>query len=103
MPPDVDQIRQCFIGRDYLFTLHASDRAAQRAIRSHEIEEVIQRGEVIEDYPEDKYGPTCLIMGKTFDDRVLHVQISYPPPVKIITVYEPSPDDWETDWKTRKD
>ena len=48
-------------------------------------------GEVIEDYPEDKYGPSCLILVFASASRPLHVQCSHPtrPLVKIITVYEP--------------
>lgn len=99
---DIDAIREAFSQQDYLLTAHASDRAAKRAIRSSEIEQAIAAGEVIEDYPEDKYGPSCLIFGMTQDARPLHVQVSYPPNLKIITVYEPTPDDWEADWKTRK-
>jgi hypothetical protein len=57
---------------------------------------------VIEDYPDDKYGPSCLILGKTKAERILHIQVSYPPSVKVITLYEPSADEWESDWKTRK-
>ena len=87
-------------GGDVITT--SADRAAQRAIRSHEVEEAIFAGMVIEDYPDDKYGPSCLMMGFTQSGRVLHVQISYPPNVKVITVYEPSPDDWEPDWQTRR-
>jgi hypothetical protein len=30
------------------------------------------------------------------------VQISYPPDVKVITVYEPTTEEWEADLKTRK-
>ena len=58
---------------------------------------------VIEDYLEDKYGPSCLILGFTSAGRPLHVQCSYPtrPLVKIVTVYEPDPDLW-IDLKTRK-
>lgn len=93
MPPDLDQLRQRFTERDYLFTAHASDRAAERGIRSQEIEAAIAVGEVIEDYPDDKYGPSCLILGTSEVGRVLHVQASYPPPIKVITVYEPSPDE----------
>lgn len=53
-------------------------------------------------YPDDKYSPSCLVMGQTKNARILHIQVSYPPSAKIITVYEPSPNDWENDWKTRK-
>jgi len=102
MPPDLEQLRTHFREKNYLLTAHASDRAAKRAVLSSEIEEAISLGEVIEDYPEDKYGPSCLIMGKTAADRTLHVQVSYSPNVKVITVYVPSPDEWETDLKTRK-
>ena len=59
-----------------------------------EVEEAIaSRSEVIEDYPNDKYGPSCLVLGYTKAGRPLHVQCSYPsrPLVKIITLYEPDP------------
>lgn len=101
MPPDVSQLRQCFTDKSYLLTAHASNRAVQRAIRSQEIEQAVAAGEVIEDYPDDKYGPSCLLLGTTENGRALHVQCSYPPNVKVITVYEPSPDEWEADLKTR--
>lgn len=64
MPADIEQFRATFREKAYLLTAHASDRAAQRGILSAEIEQVILGGEIIEDYPEDKYGPSCLIMGK---------------------------------------
>jgi len=102
VPPDLDLLRAAFVAGHYLWTAHASDRAAQRAIFSSEVEEVVVSGEVIEDYPEDKYGPSCLLLGRTASGRVLHVQVSYPPPIKIITVYEPRPDEWEDDFRVRK-
>jgi hypothetical protein len=100
---DIQAIRAAFEKRDYIFSLHASDRAAKRAIRAAEIEQAVAVGEVIEDYPDDKYGPSCLLLGYTDAKRPLHIQVSYPPMLKIITVYEPSSDDWEDDLKTRKD
>jgi Domain of unknown function (DUF4258) len=102
MPPRNDEVKKSFAEQTYLFTEHASSRAAKRKIFSNEIEEAVLNGEVIEDYPDDKYGPSCLILGVTKGNRVLHIQISYPPNIKIITVYEPSLDQWESDWKVRK-
>jgi hypothetical protein len=102
MPPDLTALRAAFAGGHYLLTEHTSDRAAARGIVSREIEEAIANGEIIEDYPADKYGPSCLIMGLTEAGRVLHVQASYPPSVKVITVYEPSLSEWEGDFVTRK-
>lgn len=68
-----------------------------------EVREAIANGEVIEDYPEDKYGPTCLILGFTQAGRPLHVQCSYPSRVlvKIVTLYEPDPEAW-IDFKVRR-
>ncbi len=91
-------IRRYFANQNYLF----SARAAARGILSVEIESAVKDGEIIEDYPNDKYGPSCLIMGYTATQRPLHIQVSYPPRVKIITDYEPSLDEWQVDLKTRK-
>lgn len=68
-----------------------------RTILVVEVREAIEVAEIIEDYPDDKYGPSCLLLGKTLSGRSLHVQCSYPsrPLVKIITVYEPDPELWD--------
>ena len=73
------------------------DQTVIRNIGVAELEQAISnRSEVIEDYPEDKYGPSCLILGFTNGGRPLHIQCSYPtrPLVKIVTVYEPDLELW---------
>jgi hypothetical protein len=93
----LDDIRRKIAARQYEFSKHAVDQTIIRDIGVAELEEAISnRSEVIEDYPEDKYGPTCLILGFTRASRPLHVQCSYPsrPLVKIVTVYEPDPGLW---------
>ena len=99
---DLAQLRSLFAGKHYLLTAHASNRAAVRDILSDEIEFAIANGQVIEDYPNDKYESSCLILGHTQSGRLLHIQVSYPPMVKVVTIYEPSPAEWESDFKTRK-
>jgi len=51
---------------------------------------------MIEDYPDDKYAPSCLLLGFSKARRPLHLQVSYADSelVKIITVYEPDPEEW---------
>lgn len=49
MPPDFGELRRHFVERNYLLTLHASERAAERGILSHEIEAAIINGQVIEE------------------------------------------------------
>ena len=79
---------------EYRFSDHAVKRMIKRSIGRHEVEEAILRGEIIEEYPDDKYSPSCLICGKTGKERELHVQISLPPAVVVITTYEPDPEEW---------
>lgn len=59
--------------------------------------------EVIENYPNDKYGPSCLVLGFTRAGRPLHIQCSHPsrPLVKIITLYEPESSKW-SEFRTRR-
>lgn len=93
----LEDIREKITRRQYELSKHAVDQTIIRAISVAELEEAISsQCEVIEDYTEDKYGPSCLILGFTRAGRPLHVQCSYPtrPLVKVITVYEPDPDLW---------
>lgn len=90
--------------RQYEYSKHAVDQTILRGISVLELEEAIaNRSEVIEDYPNDKYWPSCLVLGFTYAGRPLHVHCSYAsrPLVKIITIYEPDPGRW-TDLKFRK-
>jgi len=75
---------------------HAVDQSIIRRISIQEVREAIANGKVIEDYPDDKYGPSCLISGFTTARRPLHIQCSYPsrPLIKIVTLYEPDPEHW---------
>ena len=100
----LNSIRDKIARRQYEFSKHAVDQTIVRDISVSELEQAISsQSEVIEDYPEDKYGPSCLILGFTSSGRPLHVQCSHPerPLIKIITVYEPDPGLW-IDLRIRK-
>src|SRR5690349_2515159 len=89
-------IQAKFASDQFEFSRHAVDQTLKRAISVSEIREAIGSGEIIEDYPLDKYGPSCLIFGLTASRRPLHVRCSYPsrPLIKVITLYEPDPRLW---------
>jgi hypothetical protein len=74
---------------------------AQRQIIDQEVQQVIlcSEAEVIEEYPTDKYSPSCLIYGVTAVGRVLHVQSNHNG--VIVTVYDPDPAEW-IDLKQRR-
>ena len=86
---------------EYRFSDHAVKRMIEKSVDRHEVEETILGGEIIEEYPDDKYSPSCLIYCKTRKGRNLHVQISYPPAVVVITTYEPDPEEW-VNWRVRR-
>lgn len=90
----LESIKDRILKGEYRFSEHAVKRMIKRFIERFEVEEAIISGEVIEEYPEDKYSPSCLIYGKTKNGRDLHVQLSLPPKVIIITTYEPDPREW---------
>ena len=96
MTVTIVRIRAKFAREAFEFSLHATDQTILRGISVNEIREAIQTGEIIEDYPDDKYGPSCLILGFTDAGRALHIQCSYPrrPLIKIVTVYEPAQSEW---------
>lgn len=73
-----------------------------RMITTTEIEEVIKRGEVIEDYPEDVRGHSCLILGFGRDHRSIHVVCAPKDEyLAIIPAYIPNPDQWTPDFRGR--
>ena len=89
-------VRDKVEGDQFEFSKHAVDQTVVRGILVEEVREAFADAEVIEEYPDDKYGPSCLILGRTINGRPLHIQCSYPsrPIVKIVTVYEPDPARW---------
>jgi hypothetical protein len=100
----IGEIRYKFAQNLFEFTKHAVDRMILRHITVDEVREAVDNGEVIEDYAEDKYGQSYLILGFTSVNRPLHIQCSSPtrPLVKIVTVYEPDAANW-IDHRVRKD
>jgi hypothetical protein len=99
----IEEIREKISAGLFEFSKHAVDQSIVRFVTVRDIREAIAAGEIIEDYPDDKYGPRCLLLGYTRAGRPLHIQCSYPsrPLLKIITLYEPEANLW-IDFKVRK-
>ena len=92
----LEQIRSDLSGGRFSFSRHAFRRAIERNISEQEIREVGAKAEIIESYPDDKYLPSGLLLGFTPAGRPLHIQVSFAETdaVKIITIYEPDPNEW---------
>ncbi|WGV23921.1 DUF4258 domain-containing protein [Halotia branconii] len=100
----IEKIRQKICDEQFESSKHAVDQLILRQVKVQEIREAIANGQVIEDYPNDKYSPSCLISGLTQNQRPIHIQCSYPdrPLIKIITLYEPDPRQWNDDFTKRR-
>jgi len=98
----IDDLHNKIKANQFEFSRHAVDQSILRHVSVWEVREAIANGEVIESYPDDKYGPSCLIFGMTNEERPLHTQCSYPSRtlVKIVTFHEPDPERW-IDFKRR--
>jgi hypothetical protein len=72
-------------------------------ISPEEVRNVIEQGEIIEDYPVDQRGHSCLISYYSLEGRPLHVvcapKVDY---LAVITAYIPSAEEWEENYTKRK-
>lgn len=92
----IEEIQRQLSAGQFEFSRHAFMRAVERNISELEIRQAGEHAKIIEDYPNDKYAPSCLLLGFTTAGRPLHIQASYVESdlLKIITIYEPDPTEW---------
>ena len=85
-------------------TDHADEEAQADELSNDEIFASVRRGEVIEEYPDDRPFPSCLVYGNTPADEPIHSVWAYNRETgwaALITVYRPDPERW-LDWRTRR-
>lgn len=99
------EIRQQIRDRLYRLTAHAEREREADRVTIREIEEALlsEQCQVVENYPEDQRGASCLVLGFTEYGLPIHAVcgISLPHILIIITVYRPDPEQW-IDWKIRR-
>lgn len=86
-----------------VFRVHAIQRMFQRTISEDEVRLVVDAGETIETYPDDKPFPSRLMLGWK-GARPIHVVVADNSAAHesiIITVYQPDSTEWEPDFKKR--
>lgn len=100
---NIDNIRRiCNLG-NLLWTDHVAKRFRQRGIRTSDIENAIKTGEIIEEYPNDYPYPSCLILGLSVKNQLIHLVCGVGEDfLYIITTYFPDPNKWEEGFKIRK-
>ena len=75
-----------------------------RTLSTRDVRHAVHGGQIIEQYPDDYPYPSCLICGMTVQGRVIHVVMSDEGTMsRIITVYFPDVDKWNSDFTVRKE
>ena len=92
----IEQVRRQLHTGSFDFSRHALRRTVERNISEQEIRQAGLQATIVENYPGDKYSPSCLLLGFTAAGRPLHIQASLADThmVRIVTLYEPNPNDW---------
>ncbi|MBI4872619.1 MAG: DUF4258 domain-containing protein [Candidatus Riflebacteria bacterium] len=88
-----------------LYLPHAARQMARpdRMISPQEVREAVSSGLVIEDYPEDARGHSCLMLGRGDGGKVIHIVCSPKPDyLAIITAYRPDDQQWSPDYRRRR-
>lgn len=96
------RIREQALRGEVRITLHAHQEMVEEGISYEEVLQAIASGQILENYPQHKRGPCCLLGGVTQTGRPLHVVCTTNQPMLIIiTVYEPRPPKWVTPTQRR--
>ena len=90
--------------RPLVFRVHAVQRMFERRVSEESVRQVLQNGELIEDYSDEMPRPGGLMLGRR-GNRPLHVVMTENErdnELIVITVYEPKLSHWKPGFKTRK-
>lgn len=85
-------------------TDHADEEAHADQLSYDQIFFSVLHGEIIEEYPDDRPYPSCLVFGESFRGDPIHTVWAFNPDsgwAVLITVYRPDPDRW-IDWRKRR-
>ncbi|MCL2048484.1 MAG: DUF4258 domain-containing protein [Defluviitaleaceae bacterium] len=85
-----------------VWTEHSMLRLRERSIKRADVVACIMNGEIIEQYPSAYPHPACLVLALIKDNPIHVVAGIGGGNLSIITVYYPTLDKWERDYKTRK-
>jgi hypothetical protein len=88
-----------------IFRIHAVQRMFERGIPVDAVRQVLQSGEMIEDYSDEMPAPGGLISAKR-GRRPIHVVVAEnteDDELVVITVYEPDTSQWKPGFRNRKE
>ena len=100
---NIDNIKEYIAKRRIDWTKHCLNRLNQRNIQISDIKTAVNNGKIIEYYYDDYPYPSCLILGYSMNNRIIHIVCGLSENiVHMITAYYPDTNKWEEDMKTRR-
>ena len=90
--------------RELIFSGHAIQRMFERRIGKSDVRAVIETGQIIAEYPDDKPFPSYLMLAAT-SGRPIHVVVAVDSDNRrchVVTIYVPDAAHWSDDFKTRR-
>lgn len=100
----IDDIIEAIRANRIRITDHADEEVHAYNLTFEEVFFSVIQGEIIEDYPNDRPYPSCLIFGQNFSGEPIHSVWAYNEENKwtvLITVYRPDPNRW-INWRERR-
>ncbi len=101
---EINNIIEAIRNKRIRITDHADEEAETDKLTFDEIYFSVFNGEIIEEYPDDKPYPSCLIYGETFSGEPVHSVWAFNELTQwavLITVYRPDPNKW-IKWRKRR-
>lgn len=101
---DIEDIADAIRDSRIRVTDHADREAEEDSLSYADIFASVFQGEVIEDYPDDRPYPSCLVYGNSSEHEPIHSVWAYNSETRravLITVYRPDPDLW-IGWRARR-
>jgi hypothetical protein len=69
---DIEDIKRKVGEGKYAVLFTHTEKLRLRRIKTGDIEQAVKSGNIIENYPNDPRGPSCLVLGR-IGDRALHI------------------------------
>lgn len=97
---DVSWIQATAQAWDFELTSHAEQERQAESISVSDIRRALMRCDILEDYPHDERGASCLVLGLTESLSPIHLVCARTKSgtLRVVTVYRPSEPKWIDPW-----
>lgn len=103
---DIIEVRRLIRQGEYEFSIHGQQERLEEDLDAAEVEEALAQADILEEYPDDPRGESCLVLGYA-GAKPIHAVLGWARRaregvrvLRVITVYIPRPPRW-SDPRTR--